>query len=275
MPLRADAYLHNAGLVQSRSKARSLIESGRVMVNGEVISRASKKISEPAEVHIQGVPKGGEYASRAAYKLLSALEQLPITPHAKRCLDIGASSGGFTDVLLRSGAKSVLAVDVGTKQLVERLRTDPRVEIREQFDARKLSALTDGYFDLIVGDVSFISLTHLIPAIQGLMQQNSNAILLVKPQFEVGKELLPKGAVIREPKLIELALKKVALSAFEAQLELQQIVKSAITGQNGNQEFFFHLIPAQDPTSGESGKVESSYRMIESTLKELALKGMN
>ena len=201
-------------------------------------------MSEGAELTVVDVPDGVEYASRAAHKLLGALEQLPLQVEGARCLDAGASTGGFTDVLLRRGAASVIAVDIGHDQLASHLREDPRVTVRDGTSVRDLRPdLIGGTVDLLVADLSFISLRTVMAALAGVVRTGGDLLLMVKPQFEVGKQALPRTGVVTDPALRRSAVTEVARTAAQTGLDVLGVGVSTLPGQDGNREYFLHLRP--------------------------------
>lgn len=243
MSTRIDTALHQRGLASSRTHARRIVEEGRALINGARARRASAPVGPDDRLDVTGAPVGGEYASRAAHKLAGALTafHLDDTADGSHALDLGASTGGFTDVLLRAGARTVTAVDVGTGQLIERLRADERVRSLEQTDARTLSVDTVGHRpDLIVSDVSFISLTQIIPTISRVAADGADIVLMVKPQFEVGRGNLPKSGVVTDPALWRRAVTAVAEACAEHALTVVGVQVSTLPGQDGNREFFLH-----------------------------------
>lgn len=226
--------------VRSRTRAQQLIKAGRVSVNGEVLRKPSYRIDAGDDV----VVDDEKWVSRAAYKLLGALDGLSESdielPKLGRVLDAGASTGGFTQVLLEAGAERVYSVDVGHDQLDESLRSDTRVEVREGLNLRDLTLadLDDKPVDLIVGDVSFISLRLLLEPLSGVLASDGMAILLVKPQFEVGKDRLERGGVVKSESLRKLAVKQVIEAAREIGWRPVWSADSQLPGPSGNREIF-------------------------------------
>lgn len=249
MPTRIDIALWTSGFASSRSHGRRIVLEGRARLNGQSVTRPSTPVTDGDELSVQDVPVGGEYVSRGAYKLMGALEDpnLAVDARGVRALDIGASTGGFTDALLRAGAVSVVAVDVGHGQLVDSLARDPRVLSLEGTDARTLTPEVTGPIDLVVSDVSFISLTHLTEAMARVMRPGARALVMVKPQFEVGKSRLPKSGVVSDPALWREAVEAVAGSAGENCLALTGLRPSVIRGADGNREFFLALTRTSAP----------------------------
>jgi 23S rRNA (cytidine1920-2'-O)/16S rRNA (cytidine1409-2'-O)-methyltransferase len=240
--LRLDRALVDAGLARSRAQASEAVRDGRVRVNGRVVTRPAHPVAATDALELAG---GDHYVSRAAHKLVGALAASGITVPA-RVLDAGASTGGFTQVLLEAGAATVYAVDVGHDQLVPELRADPRVVVRERLNLRDLTvADTDGRpVDLVVGDVSFISLRLLLEPLFGVLSATGDALLLVKPQFEVGRAGLDDRGVVRDPVLRERAVTEVVAAAERLGRRLAWRGPSPLPGESGNQEYFVHLVGA-------------------------------
>lgn len=239
--IRLDKLITDRKLAPSRTAAQLLIEEGRVKVDGAVAKKPASMVSAAAAIIVDAPEK--EWVSRGAYKLLRAFERFPIDARGKRCVDVGASTGGFTDVLLANGAALVYAVDVGYGQLAWKLRSDPRVRVMERTNARNLTLeMIDGEkADVIVSDASFISLTLLFGAMEGMLADDGVMAVLVKPQFEAGRERVGKG-VITDPKLHEDILNEVADFIDEhTGLALEAADYSPIRGPEGNIEFLFFL----------------------------------
>jgi 23S rRNA (cytidine1920-2'-O)/16S rRNA (cytidine1409-2'-O)-methyltransferase len=196
---RLDLLMVERGLAESRTRAQALVMAGAVVVGEARVDKPGTQVDPGAAIRIKEDAAPQRYVSRGALKLEKALEVFPIDPRGKACADLGASTGGFTDLLLQRGAARVYAVDVGYGQLHPRLRGDPRVVVRERENARALTAAALGQtVDLVVGDLSFISLRLILPAVKALLRPGGQAALLVKPQFEVGKGEVGKGGVVRE-----------------------------------------------------------------------------
>ncbi|NWG32469.1 MAG: TlyA family RNA methyltransferase [Rhodocyclaceae bacterium] len=243
--VRADALLVQQGLAPSRTAARALIESGRVSLAGEPIVKPAHLL--PANAALSVAPAtGAEYVSRGGIKLEGALRRTGIAVAGKRCLDIGQSTGGFTDCLLQQGASQVVGLDVGHGQLHPRLAADPRVEAHEGINARELqkSALAGRHgarqFELIVADVSFISLALILPQLPPFLAPGGDLLLLVKPQFEVGPENLGKGGLVADASLYPAVREKLSASCRENRLAVIDWFESPIAGGDGNREFFLH-----------------------------------
>ncbi len=250
---RLDKALVEGGYADSRIHAQELIKGGNVRVAGFVAEKPASLVPEGAKIEVE--TGGREWVSRGAYKLLKGLETWDIDPTGSSCIDIGASTGGFTDVLLSRGAQRVAAVDVGYGQLAWKLRQDPRVIVYERTNARYISEETIGWqAELIVSDASFISLRLLLPTLQGVLKSGGEMILLVKPQFEVGRERVGRG-VVRDP-LLHLDV-LVGLSSFIAEstaLVLRGATYSPIRGPEGNIEFLFYLYRAYDDADANEKK---------------------
>ncbi|WP_425309483.1 TlyA family RNA methyltransferase [Ammonicoccus fulvus] len=235
---RLDQALVAAGLARSRNQAAQLIRQGRVRVDGVPVTKPALPVTEETSLAVDD--EG--WVSRAAHKLLGALTELSVSVPA-RVLDAGSSTGGFTQVLLRNGATRVYAVDVGTDQLAPELRSDPRVVVHEQTNLRDLTLdHVDGRpVDLVVSDVSFISLTLLLEPMLGVLDEHGEALLMVKPQFEVGRELLGKGGVVRDPAHRAQAVTRVTDAAAALGWTCIATVESTLPGPAGNVETFIHL----------------------------------
>ncbi|HXG33933.1 MAG TPA: TlyA family RNA methyltransferase [Bryobacteraceae bacterium] len=234
---RLDQLLVERGLAESRAKARALILAGQVFVEGERASKPGQMVALDAGLSVAAPPP---YVSRSGKKLEAALDAFGISVQDRVCLDVGASTGGFTDCLLQRGARRVYAVDVGRGQLDWRLRRDPRVVVREGINARYLRFEDIGeYVDLAVCDVSFISVTLILPAVSALLQPAGEMVILVKPQFEVGRGQVGKGGIVRDPELHRLACERVA-QAVRALGFTVSVIESPIAGAEGNKEFLLY-----------------------------------
>lgn len=246
-----DAELVRRGLARSREHASELVAAGRVKVRGMVASKPATAVESDAPVLVADDVDDPGWASRGAHKLLGALEEFEsqgLTVAGRRCLDAGASTGGFTDVLLRRGAERVIAADVGYGQLVWRLQSDDRVQIHDRTNVRSLTPDDiGGPVDLVVADLSFISLRLVLPALTACAAPGADLLPMVKPQFEVGKERLGSGGVVRDPELRADAVLEVVRCAGENGLGLKGVVASPLPGPSGNVEFFAWL-RAGDPT---------------------------
>ena len=226
--------------------------SGRVKLGGQVATKAATGVDAATPLHV--VDDGGEqWVSRGAHKLLGALDAFGYDPAGVRALDAGASTGGFTEVLLRRGAAHVVAVDVGYGLLAWSLRTDPRVTVVERVNARSLTPEQVGpAVDLVVADLSFIPLGLVLPALVGCARPGADLMPMVKPQFEVGKEQLPAGGVVRDPEARAAAVAKVAAQAWELGLGVCGVVASPLPGPSGNVEFFLWLREGAPPLDDEA-----------------------
>lgn len=242
---RLDRRLVDEGLAASREEARELIERGAVTVNGVVRDKPSSMTDRDATLRVARA-EGPRWASRGAHKLLRGLDVFAISPAGKLCADIGASTGGFTHVLLSRGASRVAAIDVGYGQLAWELRSDPRVLVLERTNARAVSPDEVGWLsELIVMDASFISLRLLLPNVERLMAPGGDIVALVKPQFEVGREHVGRG-VVRDPALHLSALTDVARGAGDTGLRAIAATWSPIRGPEGNIEFIYHIRRASE-----------------------------
>ncbi|MBA3906506.1 MAG: TlyA family RNA methyltransferase [Pseudonocardiales bacterium] len=238
---RLDAELVRRGLARSRGQAAELIEQGRVAVRGVPAGKPATVVDRDTPVTVLTTVER-QWASRGAHKLIGALDGLAIDPAGLRCLDAGASTGGFTDVLLDRGAAHVVAVDVGYGQLVWRLRSDERVEVHDRTNVRTLTPdVIGGPVQLVVADLSFISLRTVLPALVGCAGEGGVLLPMVKPQFEVGRERLGSGGVVRDPALRLSALRDVAAAGRGLGLRLAGAVASPLPGPSGNVEFFLRL----------------------------------
>ena len=228
------------GLAPSRERARALILARQVTVNGSVVSKAGAPIVEDAAVAL--VKPDHPYVGRGGVKLAHALEIFHVAVAGRRALDIGASTGGFTDVLLQRGAASVVALDVGRGQLDWRLRNDPRVIVNEGVNARSLTlADLPHAVDLVTIDVSFISLRHIFPPLPGLLTPDGDVVALVKPQFEAGRDEVGRHGLVTDPAVHDAVIARVTAEAAASGLARVAMTPSPITGATGNQEFFLHL----------------------------------
>lgn len=238
---RLDLLLVEKGLAPSRAKAQALILAGLVRVNGVVVDKPGTPVERSATLEVLSPPK---YVSRGGEKLEAALRAFRLDPSGKTCLDIGASTGGFTDCLLQHGAKKVYAVDVGQGQLHWKLRNDPRVVVKEGLNARFLRFEDIGEpVDLATIDVSFISLRLILPRLAGLVREEGDILPLVKPQFEAGPERVRKG-VVRDPQVHREVLQAlVQFIRAELRWSVKGAMASPLLGPKGNREFFLHLVP--------------------------------
>jgi 23S rRNA (cytidine1920-2'-O)/16S rRNA (cytidine1409-2'-O)-methyltransferase len=234
--MRADSYLASNGYCESRSRAQASIEGGLVFVNGVPVTKCSFDIKDGDKVELKGqiIP----YVGRGGFKLAGALDSFGLSPKGLTCVDIGASTGGFTDVLLQRGAFRVYAVDCGRGQLHPSLVSDKRVVNIEGFNARELSSQTLGQeCDMAVMDVSFISQTLLLEAVKKTLAENGIFVTLIKPQFEVGREHIGKGGIVKDRAIHREAIRKVVLCASENGFTLMGLDVSPISGGDGNREY--------------------------------------
>lgn len=253
---RADVALAARGLARSRTEGAALIRAGQVLLDGRPVRRPSDRVAADATLRLRD--PGPRYVSRAAHKLVSALEAFPdVGVAGRRALDAGASTGGFTQVLLERGAERVAAVDVGHDQLAPTVRADPRVLVREGLNVRDLTAEDiDGPVDLVVSDLSFISLRLVLAPLAGVCRPGAELLLMVKPQFEVGRRALPRTGVVTDPDARRDAVVGVAAAALGAGLAPRGLARSGLAGQDGNAEFFLRLrrpdAVAADGTAGRT-----------------------
>jgi 23S rRNA (cytidine1920-2'-O)/16S rRNA (cytidine1409-2'-O)-methyltransferase len=234
---RLDVLLVDRGLVDSREKARALILAGQVLVDGQKLDKSGHAVPSDARVELLASPR---YVGRGGLKLEAALDHFAIAVAGKICLDVGSSTGGFTDCLLQRGAARVYAIDVGTAQLDWKLRNDPRVVVREQVNARYLTReVVPESIDLAVCDVSFISITMILPALVNLLAKSAEMVILVKPQFELEREQVGRGGIIRDPALHQQACRRVEDAVRRLGFETH-IIPSPVLGAEGNQEFLLY-----------------------------------
>jgi 23S rRNA (cytidine1920-2'-O)/16S rRNA (cytidine1409-2'-O)-methyltransferase len=246
---RLDVWLAEHGLADSREKAQALVMAGRVRVDGQPAGKPGTRVKDGASVSVEAGPT---HVGRGALKLEGALDTLAIDPAGRVAIDVGASTGGFSDVLLARGAVRVFAVDVGRGQLHERLRRDPRVVVLDRTNARQLSpALVPDRCTLAVMDVSFISVRLILDPLRTVLTEGADAVVLVKPQFEVGREQVGRGGVVRDPELHRSAVREVALAAQAAGYGVGGACPSPVTGAEGNREFFLHLVAGAAPLAEE------------------------
>lgn len=241
---RIDRVLAELRLVRSRSQASEFISAGLVLLNGSPVTKTGTRVRAGAVIEVRG---GDHYVSRAAHKLIAGLDAFGVSPKAKRCLDVGASTGGFTQVLLERGAQQVFALDVGHDQLASTVRTDNRVVVLEGCNAREMTAGTLGLAygsadlpSLVVADISFISLRLVLAAMVRVAARSADFVLLVKPQFEVGR-LGVKNGIVSDPVVAAAAVCEVMVAAGELGLDTLGIVASPIAGGFGNHEFVVHF----------------------------------
>lgn len=239
--LRLDRLLVDRGLVESRERGQAIIIAGNVLVNGRKVEKAGSLVPGDAEIRILGDQM--PYVSRGGLKLERALLEFTMDVKEKICLDVGASTGGFTDCLLQHGAKKAYAVDVGYGQMAWKIRQDPRVTVIERTNIRDITpAIIPEQADIAVIDVSFISLEKVIPPVLRFLNPGAGIIALIKPQFEVGKGQVGKGGIVRDETARTAAVEKVRMFFQNAGLEVKGIIPSPITGQDGNVEYLLHAV---------------------------------
>lgn len=240
---RLDTLLVERGLVATRERARALILAGDVRVNGALVSKAGTPVAQDAELTLAAPDH--PYVGRGGLKLAHALDIFGIAVAGRQALDIGASTGGFTDVMLQRGVSRVVALDVGHGQLDWKIRSDPRVVTIERLNARTLTAATLPHdardFDLVTIDVSFISLRHILPVVPALLRPAADVVALVKPQFEAGRDEVGKGGIVRDGGVQARVVEEVAAVADTLGLGRAGVVESPIAGMEGNREFLLHL----------------------------------
>ena len=250
--VRLDQLLTERGLARSRAEAQALIVAGDVELDGTRRLKPGQMVATDASVSLVEKPR---WASRAGAKLERALDAFAIEAAGLAALDAGASTGGFTDVLLARGARVVYAVDVGRAQLIQRLREDPRVVSMERTNLRELEVLPEP-IDLATLDLSFISLRLVLPAVRHLLAEDGRVVALVKPQFEAGREDVPRGGVVRDPAVHERVLHEVVAGAKDAGLAAIDVMRSPITGTDGNVEFLMHLVTGTPARNDLEAKIQ-------------------
>jgi 23S rRNA (cytidine1920-2'-O)/16S rRNA (cytidine1409-2'-O)-methyltransferase len=247
--VRLDTLVVERGLAASRERARALILAGAVRVGGRPATKAGAAVPPDADLTLAGADH--PYVSRGGLKLAHALDTFGIAVPGRLALDIGASTGGFTDVLLQRGAAHVVALDVGHNQIDWKLRSDPRVVVLERVNARHLmpEQLPAGFraFDLVTIDVSFISLTQILPAVPALLQPGADVVALVKPQFEAGRGEVGRGGIVTDPAVHARVVAGVSAAADALGLVRMGLIDSPITGAEGNREFLLHLRQSEGP----------------------------
>ncbi len=242
--MRADIYLVEKGFCESRNKASRLIGEGKILLDGRPIIKSAQEISDGE--HTIEITETEKYVGRGGLKLEGALDAFGIDPKGLRCIDVGASTGGFTDCLLQRGAAWVFALDSGRGQLHPKLLRDERVVSIEGFNARNLSPDDFGSFDLAVMDVSFISQTLIHQPLASVLREGGLFISLIKPQFEAGKSALGKNGIVKKPSDREEAVKRVILSASLCELKLTALIRSPIEGGDGNREYLACFVKSND-----------------------------
>lgn len=236
--VRIDNLLVKLGFADSPKKAQALVMSGVVLANEQRVEKSSQEFPEGAKIRLKTESLESKYVGRGGLKLEKALQEFNICPSRYVCLDVGASTGGFTDCLLQNGAEKVYTVDSGTNQLVWKIRNDERVAVFENLNARYLQPDTFAVsFHLIVMDVSFISATKILPALKNLLAENGKIIVLIKPQFEAAKEDVGAGGIVTDPEKHWKVIEKVNTFAESIDLKFLQITDSPILGASGNKEF--------------------------------------
>jgi 23S rRNA (cytidine1920-2'-O)/16S rRNA (cytidine1409-2'-O)-methyltransferase len=255
MKKRLDVLMIERGLAETRERAQALILAGEVSVNQRVVNKAGAQVNDTAEVVVRAPL---QYVSRGGFKLAGALDEFGVDPAGKICADIGASTGGFTDVLLQRGAAKVYSIDVGYGQLAWKLRQDPRVVVMDRVNARYLEALPEPV-QLATIDVSFISLELILRVAQRLLNPQGEILALVKPQFEAGRGQVGRGGIVHDVKTHRSVLEKIARAADELGLVVLGVARSSIQGSEGNVEFFVHL---SDDVSRKHIDVESAIARV-------------
>jgi len=239
--IRIDRLLVDRGLVESRERGQALILAGQILVNGQKQDKAGALVPDDAEIRILGevLP----YVSRGGLKLAAALQEFGLSADGKVALDVGASTGGFTDCLLQHGVKKVYAVDVGYGQMAWKIRQDPRVVTIERINIRAIEpSLIPELIDIAVIDVSFISLEKVIPSLLQFLKPGAELVALIKPQFEVGREQVGKGGIVRDEAARTAAVEKITIFVHEQGFDVKGVIPSPITGQDGNVEFLIHAV---------------------------------
>ena len=264
MKIRLDQYLVQHGMIQSRERAKALIMAGVVFVNEQKVDKAGEMIKEDAKVEVRGHDIG--YVSRGGLKLEKAMQCFPLTPNGKVCMDIGASTGGFTDCMLQNGAVKVYAVDVGYGQLAWSLRTDERVVNMERTNIRNVALdMLAEPIEFFSVDVSFISLHHIFPVAQAITTPDAMGVCLVKPQFEAGREKVGKKGVVRDPAVHLEVLEHFLEHAKESRFTVLGLTYSPIRGPEGNIEYLGYLSRAEEepPVHDLKALVEASHAALE------------
>ncbi len=237
---RLDFFVVEKGLIESRQRAQAMIMAGKVMVNDQLIDKPGRQVSSTDKVSIIG--KDFLFVSRGGLKLEKALHEFHVNVTGSTCLDVGASTGGFTDCLLQNGAEHVYAVDVGYGQLAWKLRTDPRVTVIERTNIRHMTVdKIPSPVDLVTIDVSFISLQIVVPVVLKFLKTGASIIALIKPQFEVGKNQVGKGGVVKNPEHHQAVIESLSAFFVHTGLDIQSLTTSPIKGPKGNIEFLIHM----------------------------------
>ena len=256
---RIDKLLVDRGLANSRTKAQALVMAGAVLVDEQLVHKSSESFALDAPIRLKGDgDPASRYVSRGGQKLEAALREFPIKVKELNCVDVGSSTGGFTDCLLQHGARRVVAVDVGHNQFEWRLRNDPRVELREGVNARYLKSEDfETKFDLATIDVAFISVTKILPAIVPLLADEGKIITLIKPQFEVGKGEVGKGGIVKDPAQHQRVVAEVNTAAERLGLRVVDVIESPIHGADGNVEFLaLYEIATSSTTASQTHQAE-------------------
>lgn len=265
MKIRLDQYLVDNGLVQSRERAKALIMAGVVFVDEQKVDKAGEKIDSEAKVEVRGKDIG--YVSRGGLKLEKAMQSFPVTPNGKVCMDIGASTGGFTDCMLQNGAQKVYAVDVGYGQLAWSLRTDERVVNMERTNIRHVEReMLEDWIEFFSVDVSFISLKHIFPVAQRITTADASGVCLVKPQFEAGREKVGKHGVVREPETHREVIFNAMEFAVANGFTVKGIDFSPVKGPEGNIEYLMYVEKSAEP---QKLAEEAVFAVVEASHKTL------
>ncbi len=265
MKIRLDQYLVDNGLVQSRERAKALIMAGVVFVDEQKVDKAGEKIESDAKVEVRGKDIG--YVSRGGLKLEKAMKSFPVTPNGKVCMDIGASTGGFTDCMLQNGAQKVYAVDVGYGQLAWSLRTDERVVNMERTNIRHVEReMLEDWIQFFSVDVSFISLKHIFPVAQRITTADASGVCLVKPQFEAGREKVGKHGVVREPETHREVIFNAMEFAVSNGFTVKGIDFSPVKGPEGNIEYLMYVEKSTEP---QKLAEEAVFAVVEASHKTL------
>ncbi|MGQ0763582.1 MAG: TlyA family RNA methyltransferase [Acidobacteriota bacterium] len=241
---RIDKLLVDRGLTDSRTKAQALVMAGAVLVDEQLVRKPSELFDKSSNIRIKD-DATSRYVGRGGIKLEAALREFKLDVHGLLCIDVGASTGGFTDCLLQNGAPGVVAIDVGHNQLDWKIRNDPRVKVREGVNARYLKPSDfDEQFDFATIDLSFISLTKVLPAIRPLLTEAGRIVALIKPQFEVGKGEIGKGGIVKDPAQHQRVVQEINAAAESLGLQTAGVIESPIKGADGNVEFLALYVPA-------------------------------
>lgn len=265
---RLDVLLVQQGIASGRDQAKAYILSGQVMVDGHRVDKAGAMVADTAEIIFAG--KANPFVSRGGLKLAKALAEFAIDLSGRRVLDMGASTGGFTDCALQNGAAQVVAVDVGYGQLAWNLRTDARVKVLERTNARYLTLeAIDGPVDFVTADLAFISLTKVLPVLPPLLNAGAEAVVLVKPQFEAGREQVGKKGVVKDPAVHEAVINRIAEFATGLGLMPVNVSFSPITGPEGNIEYLLHLAVATEVLADFPTRVKQTVTAAHDSLQPM------